>query len=177
MYDTFIGIDPGKSGAVGIIRSGENGLVVEAFDTPTMKAAKGTKNSYDVPGMLALITKAKEGGPVYAMLESVHSMPGQGVSSTFDFGKGFGIWIGILAALKVPYTLVSPVRWKKAMLADMTQDKGVSRTRAKQLFPDQANLFSLVKDDGRAEAVLMAEYGRRTLGAAAIVGQALAQAS
>lgn len=176
MYDTFIGIDPGKSGAVGIIRPGST-LVVETFDTPIMKAAKGTKNSYDVQGMLDILVKAKESGKTYAILENVHSMPGQGVSSTFDFGKGFGIWIGILAALKIPHTLVSPVRWKKAMLADMTQDKGVSRTRVQQLFPDQAELFAKVKDDGRAEAVLMAEYGRRTLNAQSIVGQALAQAS
>jgi crossover junction endodeoxyribonuclease RuvC len=176
MYDTFIGIDPGKSGAVAVINSVPEGNSIDAFDVPVVKGTKGAP-SYDTSAMVSILTKLIDGRQPYAMIESVHAMPGQGVTSMFNFGMGYGLWLGIVAALKIPYTLVSPVRWKKAMLTDVRQDKGVSRLRAKQLFPAQAELFDRVKDDGRAEAILMAEFGRRQLTAAAIVGQALAQAS
>jgi crossover junction endodeoxyribonuclease RuvC len=166
MIKRFIGIDPGKSGAVAILEMKDELFSrVITFDTPVLKGDKGAKSSYDPAGMARIIssgTSKIDTDESHVVIESVHSMPGQGVSSSFDFGKGLGIWIGILAALQTPYTLVSPQRWKKAMLADVKQEKSASRGRAAQLFPSAAELFARVKDDGRAEALLMAEYGRRT---------------
>jgi crossover junction endodeoxyribonuclease RuvC len=159
----YIGIDPGKSGAVALIEYQHGRKIsVDATDTPILPAAKGKKSIYDPAGMVRLL-KRWSGPDTHVFIEQVHSMPGQGVSSTFDFGKGFGMWLGILAALQIPHTIMTPQRWKKAMLADMTQDKNASRARAAQLFPEAAELFAKVKDDGRAEALLMAEYGRRQL--------------
>jgi crossover junction endodeoxyribonuclease RuvC len=167
MTSTFIGIDPGKSGAIAVLRTQPLGQSLAVFDCPIAKGGKKSKDSYDVAGMAKILADAKESPNVHCIIESVHSMPGQGVSSMFDFGKGFGMWLGILGALKIPYTLVSPVRWKKIMLADVKQDKGASRIRAKQLFPDEAEFFDRVRDDGRAEASMMALYGRQTQGALA----------
>ena len=96
---------------------------------------------------------------VSAAIERVNSMPGQGVASSFTFGKGFGIWLGILASFSVSVDLVHPTRWKKAMLDGMGKEKDAARIRAKELFPS-ADL-SLRKHHGRADALLIAEYRRR----------------
>ncbi len=88
-------------------------------------------------------------------------MPKQGVTSSFNFGYGLGIWEGIIAAYELPLEKVSPQRWKKTMLADMGKTKDASRYKAISLFPEVAGQLSRVKDDGRAEALLLAEYGRR----------------
>jgi crossover junction endodeoxyribonuclease RuvC len=88
-------------------------------------------------------------------------MPKQGVASSFCFGQGLGMWQGIIAALGLPLEMPSPQRWKKEMLADQGKDKDASRFKAIALFPALAAQMSRVKDDGRAEAILMAEYGRR----------------
>ena len=94
-----------------------------------------------------------------AWVEDVHSMPGQGVASTFKFGRSVGVVEGALSALGIPIRWVSPAKWKKAM--GLPADKGAARRRAIELWPDHAHLFARVKDDGRAEAALIAEYGRR----------------
>lgn len=96
-----------------------------------------------------------------AVLENVHAMPKQGVTSSFNFGRGFGLWEMGLIALKIPYTLVAPQTWKRELLADMSKDKGSSILRAKQLFPHISEHLKLSKDEAKAEALLMAEYGRR----------------
>ena len=88
-------------------------------------------------------------------------MPKQGVSSSFCFGEGKGMWEGILAALNIPVELVSPQRWKKEIMADQGKDKSAARFKAMALFPSLADQLKLVKHDGRAEALLLAEYGRR----------------
>ena len=95
-------------------------------------------------------------------IERVHSMPKQGVASSFKFGMGFGIWLGILAALRLPHELVTPQAWKKLMLAGMPKEKDASRQRAMQLFPDVD--LSLKRHHGRADALLIAEWLRRTAG-------------
>jgi crossover junction endodeoxyribonuclease RuvC len=175
---TYLGIDPGSKGALGMIQSKATGHKISTFDVPMIRSTKkGVKDSYDIAGMVKLLEDAKATGPCQAFIEDVHAMPGQGVTSMFNFGKGFGIWLGILAALKIPYTLVSPVRWKKAMLADMRQDKAASRLRAQQLWPEATEQFSLVKHDGRAEALLLAEYGSRLVSLYVESTKPLAQAS
>ncbi len=153
-----IGIDPGLSGAVAILPAG----VVS--DTPTAVTANGkTRRHVYLPGEMARIVREYATGDCHAYLEAVHSMPGQGVRSMFSMGHGLGLWEGILAALGVPYTLVTPQRWKREMMGSVT-DKDAARVRAVQLFPHLAGELARVKDHGRAEALLIAEYGLRTGG-------------
>jgi hypothetical protein len=163
----YIGIDPGLSGAVGIIN--DTPLDKEAglsdpmvFDTPTVLVADDTtKRKYLVPGMALLLKPYAGRGDVLTILENVHSMPKQGVASSFCFGEGKGMWEGILAAFDIPTELVSPQRWKKEIMADQGKEKSAARFKAMTLFPSLADELKLVKHDGRAEALLMAEYGRR----------------
>lgn len=169
----YIGIDPGLNGAVAVIDEdviGQPGLgyMVEVNDTPTMKVESNGKvrNKYNTAAMadlLSYIYESKNMSERYVTvtLESVHAMPKQGVSSSFTFGEGLGIWKGIIAARGFSLELPSPQRWKKAMLTDMGKDKDASRLKAIQLFPSMASQLGRKKDDGRAEALLLAEYGRR----------------
>ena len=154
----YIGIDPGLSGAVAVVS--DYGVYV--WDTPTaLVEGETTKRKYLVPAM-ALLIKPYAGHPdVLAVLENVHSMPKQGVASSFCFGEGKGMWEGILAAFGIPTELVSPQRWKKAIMADQGKEKSAARFKAMALFPILADQLKLVKHDGRAEALLMAEYGKR----------------
>jgi crossover junction endodeoxyribonuclease RuvC len=169
----YIGIDPGLNGAVALIDEdviGQPGLgyFVGVDDTPTMEVESNGKvrNKYNLIAMSALLgyfyeSRGMSEQRVIVTLESVHSMPKQGVASSFTFGEGLGIWKGIIAARGFSLELPSPQRWKKAMMADMGKDKDASRLKAIQLFPSMAPLLSRKKDDGRAEALLLAEYGRR----------------
>lgn len=152
------GIDPGQTGAIAFISSSGK---VEIYDTPIemVKKGKGIKKEY-LPGNMADLLRAIDLNHVF--IESVHAMPGQGVTSMFNFGKGFGIWIGILAALKIPYTLITPQAWKKHLMQGI-KDKDAARIRAQQLYPSVSEELSRKKDIGRADALLIAEYGRLTL--------------
>jgi len=157
----FIGIDPGQTGAVAALD--EEGKVLGVCDTPilTIKKNKGTRHELDRPAMVTIIYRITQDGPsVYAAIERVNSMPGQGVASSFSFGMGYGIWLGILTSLHIPHDLVHPTRWKKVMLDSMGKNKDASRIRAKELFGNQVDL-SLKKHHGRADALLLAEYRRR----------------
>ena len=157
----YIGIDPGLSGAVAVIDERFNNLV-QVFDTPTVLVeGEKTKRKYLAPSMALLLEPFANKQEAIAVLENVHSMPKQGVASSFCFGEGKGMWEGILAAYNIPTELVSPQRWKKAIMADQGKDKSAARFKAMALFPSLADQLKLVKYDGRAEALLMAEYGRR----------------
>jgi|SRR5579863_2500429 len=155
----FIGIDPGLMGAVAVI--GFESGIFSVFDTPVLviKKGKGFRREYDVPGMVKILQSLPFPESVHCTLESIHAMPGQGVTSMYSIGIGMGLWRGILTALKIPHDLVTPQRWKKAMMDGMGKEKDASRLRASQLFP-LVDLSSK-KDHGRAEALLLAEYGRR----------------
>lgn len=163
----YIGIDPGLSGAVAVIDEDTPDAGVKVFDTPTILVeGEKTKRKYLVPAMALLLKpyadlENRMGQKVLAVLENVHSMPKQGVASSFCFGEGKGMWEGILAAFEIPTELVSPQRWKKIIMADQGKDKSAARFKAMTLFPSLADQLKLVKYDGRAEALLMAEYGRR----------------
>lgn len=171
-----IGIDPGLDGAVAIL----NGESVQLFDSPafkteTRKKRKPKKNDdplpddekyfmairrdYDIKGMVEILAPYAMPGQSMAALESVHSMPEQGVASAFKFGCGLGIWQGILGALRIRYEMVPPQRWKKALMDGMGKNKDASMIVAQQLFPN-ANIV-LRKHHGRADALLLAEYLRR----------------
>ena len=155
----IIGIDPGKTGGYAIFEGG----AWETFYCPTIKLKSG-KTLKDVPdpGLMANALRPYI-GQGHLFIESVHAMPKQGSTSMFNFGKGFGCWLGVIAALQIPHTLVTPQRWKKYMMDGMTKDKDASRQRAIQMFPYLSDELKLKKSDGKAEAVLIGEYGRRLL--------------
>src|SRR5712692_2445907 len=149
-----IGIDPGLSGAVAVLAA--DGALVAVHDTPvlTLATTRGTRQEYDLPGLVALLG-AYAGPQAHVTLEESQAMPGQGVRSMFTIGVGFGVWLGVLAALAFPSTRVRPAVWKRAL--GVGKDKEASRLRAMQLFPT-ADLRRK-KDHGRAEALLLAYWG------------------
>jgi hypothetical protein len=153
----IIGIDPGLSGAIAAIKPSGS---IELHDCPVLKVGK--KNTYNPAGMAMLLRQYQESYPLLLVgLEKVHSMPGQGVSSTFCFGEGFGVWLGILAALNLPHELITPQAWKKSMMNGQVKDKDASRLVAMRLFPEVGNRLELKKHHGRADALLIAEVLRR----------------
>jgi crossover junction endodeoxyribonuclease RuvC len=148
----LIGVDPGFSGAVAILWP--EAMRLEVHDMPTVPGPKG-KTVIACRQLFDLL--APEGEPGVAWLELVGSRPGQGVSSMFRFGQGFGsVEMGVAAQGHVA-RYVTPAQWKKHF--GLTGDKGASRGLAMQRFPAAAHLFARVKDDGRAEAALIALYG------------------
>ena len=150
----YIGIDPGLSGAIAVL---QGDLALEVFDMPTfsVKRGKGVKKELDLGRLADIIYRLPN---ARAWVELVGAMPGQGVSSMFSFGKSYGATLGILAAFEVPVTHVAPQVWKRAM--QVRGGKDASRMRASELFPAYQPLWGLVKHDGRAEAALIASYGR-----------------
>jgi crossover junction endodeoxyribonuclease RuvC len=129
---------------------------VALHDTPvlTLKTARGTKQCYDVPGMTALL-QPYAGAGLHVVIEESQAMPRQGVRSMFTTGFGYGLWIGLLTALQIPYTPVRAHIWKKAL--GLGKDKEQARLRAQQLFP--AADLRRKRDHGRAEALLLAWHG------------------
>jgi crossover junction endodeoxyribonuclease RuvC len=152
----FIGIDPGLTGALAVIAA--DGSLVAIHDMPvlTLTTSRGHKHEYDMPGLVGLLTPYA-GMQAHVLLEESQAMPGQGLTSTFTTGLGFGVWLGLLAALQVPYTRIRPAIWKRTL--GLTADKEQCRLRAQQLFPG-ADL-RLKKHHGRAEALLLSWYGWR----------------
>ena len=153
----IIGIDPGLSGAVACLAED----FFEVSDMPTFDLVRNRKKKRDLDlATLVLTLSAMKGEePVHAFVEQVHSMPKQGVSSSFAFGKCYGAILGVLAALGIPQTPVHSRVWKKAVGVPAAKDG--ARARASQLMPTQAYNWTRVKDDGRAEAALLALYGWR----------------
>jgi len=142
----YVGIDPGADGGIGVIDTLEDSA--ENFLLTTDK----------------LIEVLHRPGKMKVMLEEVHAMPKQGVTSMFNFGKNFGVILGILEAMRVPYDLVTPRKWKAEF--GLNGDKKKSIECCKRLFPciDLKKSDRSKKDhDGMAEALLLAEYGRRKL--------------
>jgi len=155
-----VGIDPGFDGAVAIINDGE----VTIYDTPytTTKVNGKKRKLYDVEEMAHILKQLVGEEDCHVYLEKVHSMPKEGVVGAFSFGEGFGIWKGILSALEIPYTLITPQEWKGHMIKEVGAQKSISCFVAQQLFPN-AQLFGPRGGglDGRGDALLMAEYCRR----------------
>jgi len=151
------GIDPGYTGAITLYWPKTNDI--EVYDMPTMPSAKG-KTVLNMHGILEILQPEDDGARV-AFMEQVGAMRGQGVSSMFRFGEQFGALQMALAANETPMYLVTAQKWKKHF--GLTRDKGVSRGLAMQRFPKYADKFKRVKDDGRAEATLIALYGKEVL--------------
>jgi crossover junction endodeoxyribonuclease RuvC len=153
----LIGIDPGYSGAITLYWPATGDI--EVHDMPTLKDAKG-RAVLDLHSILQILEPEGDGQRV-AYIEQVSAMPGQGVSSMFRFGEQYGALQMALAATKTPTQYVTPAVWKKHF--GLNRDKGVSRGLAMQRFPAYADKFNRVKDDGRAEATLIALYGKETM--------------
>lgn len=153
----ILGIDPGASGALVFLDTNTQRLT--AHDMPVVEVKRGTGIKRHVSAQLVAELFA-ELQPDAAYLEQVGAMPGQGVSSMFAFGRAAGVVEGVVAALGVPLTLITPQTWQKAMAVRGGKDG--SRMRAAELFPRQADLFKRVKDDGRADAALIAAYGAKS---------------
>jgi crossover junction endodeoxyribonuclease RuvC len=152
-----LGIDPGLGGALAFLEGDD--LTIHDMPVHRLRRGKASKMEIDLAELARLIDAAN---PIdHAIVELVGAMPGQGVSSVFAFGKGFGIVLGILAANFVPVTLVAPRRWKSSLQVPAAKDG--ARARASQLLPRHAGQWVRVKDDGRAEASLMALYGARVI--------------
>lgn len=142
---TYIGIDPGAKGGLAVIRDG--GITVAPYE----------KSRY-----IEILSRVPSDS--VCCLEHVHAMPGQGVTSMFNFGQNFGWVQGVLEAMGVSYELVQPQKWKKEF--SITGDKNSSIMVCKRLFPGVSLLPTerCRKDnDGMAEALLMAEYAKRRL--------------
>lgn len=158
---TYIGIDPGKEGAVAVIYPDNS---VELFDTPIDVVKKGKKHkTVYMPALMANLIAAikdKSNHNCCVYIEEVHAMKGQGVTSCFDFGTGYGLWLGIVAALMIPCIGFTPQRWKKEIMQGIS-DKEAARLMAHKLFPNYSDKMALKKHHGRAEALLIAEYARR----------------
>ena len=158
MTKITIGIDPGLSGAVAAIDEKYNVLGLE--DVPTIKA--GGKTLYDVEKMAALLRRFALLGAALVILEQAQAMPGQGVSSTFSIGHGFGIWCGILGALELPYRAVRPPVWTKKVLSGCPgQGKDRSIGFAMRMFPGVELVPPGCRKprDGRADALCLAHWG------------------
>ena len=155
----IVAIDPGLSGAVAFL---DADLGLEVFDMPVHKLKRNGKTKREVDRYeLARIIDAH--APIsHAFVEQVGAMPGQGVSSMFQFGRSLGIVEGVLAANFVPTDYVTPRKWRSAL--GVRAGKDGSRARASELMPRHAGQWTRVKDDGRAEAALIALFGARELG-------------
>lgn len=147
----ILGLDPGVSGAIAFF----------FCDAPDRVAVE------DVPVVAGEISahlladRIKTFGPSIAMVERVSAMPGQGVSSMFNFGVSFGQARGVIGALNIPLHYVTPARWKKHFR--ISADKDAAREAAIRLFPSCSASFARKKDHGRAEAALIARYAFETL--------------
>ena len=151
----IFGIDPGISGAICLL---ENKKVIEIHDTPTM--IDGKKNKKQINGaQISNIIKKKiiTNKEIVVVVEHVNAMPGQGVTSMFNFGQSFGVIKGICAALSLPIYFVRPSKWKKHFNLINT-NKDASRTKAIELYPNSSDDLARKKDANRADAILIARY-------------------
>lgn len=158
------GVDPGFSGAIAIISN--KGNIPIAFNVPLIKGVKGKKDEINEVELRKILSSTYDGESInHVFIESVHSMPKQGVSSMFRFGMSWGLVRGICGGLQIPYTLIPSQVWKKAIMGDVVKsgdkvkDKYLSVVKVEELFPDVS--LPLKKDHGKADAILLAEYGRR----------------
>lgn len=148
MSEWLLGVDPGKNGALAIIETGTMALVAVEDMPPATGAALGAS-------IAALLEDWKPFTICEAWVEKVGYMPGQ--RGGWTFAENYGAILGALGALGVPVHHISAAGWKRAQR--VTADKNTSRQRAVELWPAQASWFARVKDDGRAEAALIARYG------------------
>jgi crossover junction endodeoxyribonuclease RuvC len=153
----IIGIDPGISGSICFF---ENGKIIDVIEMPTM--TEGKKNKKQVNGVQIFNEFSKRidktnNENTRVVIEQVSAMPGQGVTSMFNFGQSFGILKGVCAAMQLPMFFVRPAKWKKYFNLINSQ-KDASRTRAIEIFPYFSAQLSKKKDSNKADAILIASF-------------------
>jgi len=153
------GVDPGFTG--GIVKLDPIDHTIEIADTPVFEIKTGAKKRrvLDHVGIANILDDERI---VHLYLEEVNAMPGQGVVSMFNFGKSAGTIIGVCGGLRIPMTQVRPAKWKSDLR--VPAEKNAARYRASEYFPQCSKAWTKAKDDGRAEATLIAFYGFCQLG-------------
>ena len=155
----IFGIDPGVSGAICVLKEGK---ILEVYEMPTM--IDGKKNKRQVNGAEVTNILLKDLDNKYktkVVVEHVTAMPGQGVTSMFNFGQSFGVLKGICAALKLPIYFVRPVKWKKHFNLIKT-NKDASRTKVIEIYPYISSKISRKKDSNKADSILIGKYFEET---------------
>jgi len=157
----IIGIDPGISGAICFF---EDGQVKEIIDMPVMADGKKNKRQINGPQTYNEILKRINNLPkkdITVVIEQVSAMPGQGVTSMFNFGQSFGVLKGICSAMQLSMFFVRPAKWKKYFGLIKTE-KDASRTKVIEIFPYISSNLSRKKDSNKADAVLIASFFHNT---------------
>ena len=153
----IIGIDPGISGSICFFRDGK---ILDVIEMPVMNEGKKNKKQVNGAQIYNEITKKINSNPetnTRVVIEHVTAMPGQGVTSMFNFGQSFGVLKGICFAMRLPMFFVRPAKWKRYYNL-INSEKDASRTRAIEIFPDFSSQLSKKKDSNKADAILIASF-------------------
>jgi len=153
----IIGIDPGISGSICFFQDGK---IVDVIEMPTMNEGKKNKkqvNGSQIFNEISEKIKKLDKKEIKVVIEQVSAMPGQGVTSMFNFGQSFGILKGICSAMQLPMYFVRPAKWKKYFNL-INSEKDASRTRAIEIFPYFSGQLSRKKDSNKADAILIASF-------------------
>ena len=155
----IIGIDPGLSGAIAIL---EDNKVLNIFDMPVMAEGKKNKRQLNSAQLVNIIRdNTVSTDEVAVVVEQVNAMPGQGVTSMFNFGQTFGAIKGVCAALNLPIFFVRPSKWKKHFEL-INSSKDSSRTKTIEMYPSLSNQLSKKKDVNKSDAILIARFYSET---------------
>ena len=153
----IIGIDPGLSGGIAVL---DNLKIFDIYDMPIMSEGKKNKNQLNSAQLVNIIkNNIISNGNTFLIVEQVSAMPGQGVTSMFNFGQTFGSIKGICAALNLPIFFVRPAKWKKHFDL-INSSKDASRTKVIEMYPSISSRLSKKKDVNKADAILIARYFR-----------------
>ena len=152
-----IGIDPGISGSICFFQDGK---IIDVVEMPTMTDGKKNKkqvNGSQIFNEISERIKKIDKKDIRVIIEQVSAMPGQGVTSMFNFGQSYGILKGICSAMQLPMYFVRPAKWKKYFNL-INSEKDASRTRAIEIFPYFSSQLSRKKDSNKADAILIASF-------------------
>ena len=153
----IIGIDPGVSGSICFFKDGK---ILDVIEMPIMNEGKKNKKQVNGAQIYNEIIKRIDntsGTRTRVVIEHVTAMPGQGVTSMFNFGQSFGILKGVCSAMRLPMFFVRPAKWKKYYNL-INSEKDASRTRAIEIFPYFSSQLSKKKDTNKADAILIASF-------------------
>ena len=154
----IIGIDPGLSGGIAVL---DDLKIFDLFDMPIMPEGKKNKNQLNSAMLVNIIKNHIVIGQTFVIVEQVSAMPGQGVTSMFNFGQTFGSIKGICAALNLPIFYVRPNKWKKHFEL-INSSKDASRTKVIEMYPTLSNDLAKKKDVNKSDAILIARYFSET---------------
>ena len=153
----IIGIDPGVSGSICFFKDGK---ILDVIEMPVMNEGKKNKKQVNGAQIYNEISKKINSNPetnTRVVIEHVTAMPGQGVTSMFNFGQSFGVLKGICSAMRLPMFFVRPAKWKRYYNL-INSEKDASRTRAIEIFPYFSSQLSKKKDSNKADAILIASF-------------------